>query len=74
MKRAKQELERKCRDQEEELEELAAQTSMLEQAKLRLEMSLEKVRQEHRREASVREEEIEEIRASFSKKVINSSL
>lgn len=63
-------MERKSRDQEEELEELAAQVGMLEQAKLRLEMSLEKVRQEHRRETSVREEEIEEIRASFSKKVI----
>ncbi|KAG8185493.1 hypothetical protein JTE90_019750 [Oedothorax gibbosus] len=71
LKRAKQELERKTRDQEEELEELAAQVGMLEQAKLRLEMSLEKVRQEHRREASVREEEIEEIRASFSKKIKN---
>lgn len=71
LKRAKQELERKSRDQEEELEELAAQVGMLEQAKLRLEMSLEKVRQEHRREASVREEEIEEIRASFSKKIKN---
>ncbi|XP_035221427.1 uncharacterized protein LOC118194387 isoform X2 [Stegodyphus dumicola] len=71
LKRAKQELERKTRDQEEELEELAAQVQMLEQAKLRLEMSLEKVRQEHRREASVREEEIEEIRASFSKKIKN---
>ncbi|CAL1265372.1 unnamed protein product [Larinioides sclopetarius] len=71
LKRAKQDLERKCRDQEEELEELAAQVQMLEQAKLRLEMSLEKLRQEHRREASVREEEIEEIRASFSKKIKN---
>ncbi|XP_071038996.1 unconventional myosin-XVIIIa isoform X1 [Parasteatoda tepidariorum] len=71
LKRTKQELERKARDQEEELEELAAQVQMLEQAKLRLEMSLEKVRQEHRREASVREEEIEEIRASFSKKIKN---
>ncbi|GFT10911.1 unconventional myosin-XVIIIa [Nephila pilipes] len=71
LKRAKQDLERKSRDQEEELEELAAQVQMLEQAKLRLEMSLEKVRQEHRREASVREEEIEEIRASFSKKIKN---
>ncbi|GIZ03550.1 unconventional myosin-XVIIIa [Caerostris extrusa] len=71
LKRAKQDLERKSRDQEEELEELAAQVQMLEQSKLRLEMSLEKVRQEHRREASVREEEIEEIRASFSKKIKN---
>ncbi|GBM10387.1 Unconventional myosin-XVIIIa [Araneus ventricosus] len=71
LKRAKQDLERKSRDQEEELEELAAQVQMLEQAKLRLEMSLEKLRQEHRREASVREEEIEEIRASFSKKIKN---
>lgn len=71
LKRAKQELERKTRDQEEELEELAGQVQMLEQAKLRLEMSLEKLRQEHRRESSVRDEEIEEIRASSSKKIRN---
>lgn len=71
LKRAKQELERKFKDQEEELEELAGQVQLLEQSKLRLEMSLEKSRQELRRELSVKEEEIEEIRAGAQKKVKN---
>ncbi|XP_067133284.1 unconventional myosin-XVIIIa-like [Centruroides vittatus] len=71
LKRAKQELERKFKDQEEELEELAGQVQLLEQSKLRLEMSLEKSRQELRRELSVKDEEIEEVRAAAQKKVKN---
>ncbi|KAH8039324.1 hypothetical protein HPB51_005570 [Rhipicephalus microplus] len=71
LKRAKQELERKSRDQEEELEDLAAQVTMLEQSKLRLEMALEKARQEHRRELSQRDEEADEARAAATKKLRN---
>ncbi|XP_077511478.1 unconventional myosin-XVIIIa-like isoform X2 [Amblyomma americanum] len=71
LKRAKQELERKSRDQEEELEDLAAQVTMLEQSKLRLEMALEKARQEHRRELSQRDEEADEARAAAAKKLRN---
>lgn len=71
LKRAKQELDRKSRDQEEELEDLAAQVTMLEQSKLRLEMALEKARQEHRRELSQRDEEADEARAAATKKLRN---
>lgn len=69
LKRSRQELERKSRDQEEELEDLAGQVQLLEQAKLRLEMSLEKQRQEQRRELSQRDEEQEEARAQASKRL-----
>ncbi|XP_064460509.1 unconventional myosin-XVIIIa-like isoform X2 [Ornithodoros turicata] len=71
LKRAKQELDRKARDQEEELEDLAGQVQLLEQSKLRLEMALEKQRQEHRREVSTKEEELDEARAAAAKKLRN---
>ncbi|EEC05553.1 myosin heavy chain, putative [Ixodes scapularis] len=71
LKRGKQELERKSREQEEELEDLAGQVQLLEQAKLRLEMALEKQRQEYKREISLREEEMDEARAAASKKLRN---
>lgn len=71
LKRGKQELERKSREQEEELEDMAAQVQLLEQAKLRLEMALEKQRQEYKREISLREEEMDEARAAASKKLRN---
>lgn len=44
---------------------------MLEQAKLRLEMSLETMRKDARREAQQRDEELEEIRGSSYKKIKN---
>lgn len=55
--------------QEEELDDLAGQVSMLEQAKLRLEMSLEQQRKEMRREMSQRDDELEEARCNAHKKV-----
>lgn len=42
---------------------------MLEQAKLRLEMSLEQMRKDSRREATQRDEELEEIRGNSYKKI-----
>lgn len=42
---------------------------LLEQAKLRLEMSLEQQRKESRREAAQRDEELEDVRCSAQKKV-----
>ncbi|XP_022249031.1 unconventional myosin-XVIIIa-like [Limulus polyphemus] len=71
LKRTKQEMERKVKDQEEELEDLAGQVQLLEQGKLRLEMAMEKLRQETRKELSAKEEEVEEIRMSATKKVKN---
>jgi hypothetical protein len=41
----------------------------LEQAKLRLEMSLEQQRKENRRELAQRDEELEDVRCNAQKKV-----
>jgi myosin-18 len=55
--------------QEEELDDLAGQVQLLEQAKLRLEMSLEQQRKENRRELAQRDEELEDVRCNAHKKV-----
>ncbi|CRL01848.1 CLUMA_CG015407, isoform A [Clunio marinus] len=69
LKRSKLDFEKRCKEQEEELDEQAGQIQLLEQAKLRLEMNLETMRKDARREAQQRDEEIEEIRGSSYKKV-----
>nr|XP_027780184.1 unconventional myosin-XVIIIa isoform X2 [Marmota flaviventris] len=62
-------LEAKVKDQEEELDEQAGTIQMLEQAKLRLEMEMERVRQTHSKEMESRDEEVEEARQSCQKKL-----
>ncbi|XP_066492614.1 unconventional myosin-XVIIIa isoform X2 [Tiliqua scincoides] len=62
-------LEAKVKDQEEELDEQAGTIQMLEQAKLRLEMEMERLRQTHAKEVESRDEEVEEIRQSCQKKL-----
>lgn len=69
LRRSKNELELKVKDQEEELDELAGQVQMLESARLRLEMSMEQTRKENKKEISQRDEEMEDIRCSAQKKV-----
>lgn len=69
LKRSKMDLERRLKEQEEELDEMAGQVQLLEQAKLRLEMTLETMRKEARREAQQRDEELEEARGSAYKKI-----
>ncbi|XP_062562467.1 unconventional myosin-XVIIIa isoform X2 [Armigeres subalbatus] len=69
LKRQKMELVRRCKEQEEELDEMAAQIQMLEQVKLRLEMSLETFRKQTRKEAQQREDEVEETRSNCYKKI-----
>ncbi|VVC95310.1 unnamed protein product [Leptidea sinapis] len=69
LRRAKNELERRTRDQEEELDELAGQIQLLESSKLRLEMLLEQQRKEARLEAAARDDEMEETRANAAKKL-----
>ena len=54
---------------EEELDDLAGQVQLLEQAKLKLEMSLEQLRKENRRELAQRDEELDEVRSNAHKKV-----
>jgi len=55
--------------QDEELDDLAGQVQLLEQAKLRLEMNLEQLRKEHKKELTQRDEENEETRCNMTKKV-----
>ncbi|KAJ3646116.1 hypothetical protein Zmor_023720 [Zophobas morio] len=69
LRRQKIDCERRLQDQEEELDELAGQVQLLEQAKLRLEMSLESMRKESKKEAQMRDEELEEVRCNAQKKV-----
>ncbi|XP_046804471.1 unconventional myosin-XVIIIa isoform X8 [Lucilia cuprina] len=69
LRRSKNELDRRVKEQEEELDEMAGQVQLLEQAKLRLEMTLETMRKEARREAQQRDEELEEARGSAYKKI-----
>lgn len=69
LKRSKNDAEKLCKEQEEELDEMAGQIQLLEQAKLRLEMSLETMRKEARRESQQRDDEMEELRGSSYKKV-----
>lgn len=69
LKRSKMDLDRRVKEQEEELDEMAGQVQLLEQAKLRLEMTLETMRKEARREAQQRDEELEEARGSAYKKI-----
>ncbi|CAK9813159.1 Unconventional myosin-XVIIIa [Anthophora plagiata] len=69
LKKAKHELEKRTKDQEEELDDLAGQVQLLEQAKLRLEMSIEQQRKEMRKEMQQRDEELEEMRGNALKKI-----
>ncbi|XP_026667971.1 unconventional myosin-XVIIIa isoform X2 [Ceratina calcarata] len=69
LKKAKHELEKRTKDQEEELDDLAGQVQLLEQAKLRLEMSIEQQRKEMRKEMQQRDEELEDVRGNALKKV-----
>ncbi|XP_077466716.1 myosin-XVIIIa isoform X2 [Stigmatopora argus] len=62
-------MEAKVKDQEEELDEQAGTIQMLEQAKLRLEMEMERLRQNHSKEIESKDDEVEEIRQSYSKKL-----
>lgn len=69
LKRSKIEAEKMCKEQEEELDEMAGQIQMLEQAKLRLEMTLETMRKDARRESQQRDDEMEELRGTLYKKI-----
>ncbi|XP_032593130.1 unconventional myosin-XVIIIa isoform X3 [Drosophila grimshawi] len=69
LRRSKNETERRAKEQEEELDEMAGQIQLLEQAKLRLEMTLETMRKDARRESQQRDEELEEVRGNSYKKM-----
>lgn len=69
LRKQKIEYERRLNDQEEELDELAGQVQLLEQAKLKLEMDLEQHRKLAKKDSQQYEEELEEIRCNAQKKV-----
>uniref|UniRef100_A0A671LCP4 Unconventional myosin-XVIIIa-like n=1 Tax=Sinocyclocheilus anshuiensis TaxID=1608454 RepID=A0A671LCP4_9TELE len=69
VKKQLRDLEAKVKDQEEELDEQAGNIQMLEKAKLRLEMEMERLRQTHSKELDSKDEEVEDIRLSCSKKL-----
>merc|ERR1719220_2479667 len=69
LKRQRQDLENRLKDQEEELDDLAGQVQMLEAAKTKLEMSMAAIKKEHRREVANKEEELEDVRAAAQKKI-----
>lgn len=69
LRKQKNDLDRKLHDQEEELDELAGQVQLLEQAKLKLEMTLESMRKTSKKEAQQHEDELEEVRCNAQKKL-----
>jgi len=69
LKKGKKDLEMQLKDQEEELDDLAAQVQMLEGSRTKLEMEMAAIKKEFRRELTNKDEEIEEARASANKKV-----
>jgi len=69
LKKQVRELEAKNKDQEDELEDQASTIHTLEQARQRLEMSVEQNRQQRQRDVDAKEEEMEEMKSSYNKKV-----
>ncbi|TNN80782.1 Unconventional myosin-XVIIIa [Liparis tanakae] len=69
MRKQLRDMEAKLKDQEEELDEQAGTIQMLEQAKLRLEMEMERLRQTHSKDIESKDDEVEEVRQSCSKKL-----
>ncbi len=69
LKRQKNDLDLRVKDQEEELDDLAGQVQMLEGAKTKLEMSMAALKKDHRRELSSKEDELEDARAAAQKKI-----
>lgn len=68
-KSALRDMEARLRDQEDELDEQALTIQQLEQAKLRLEMQLEKERQKWSRELAEKEAEMDDVRFHTQKKI-----
>ncbi|XP_068601584.1 unconventional myosin-XVIIIa [Brachionichthys hirsutus] len=69
VKKQLRDMEAKVKDQEEELDEQAGTIQMLEQAKLRLEMEMERLRHSHSKEIDSKDDEVEDIRQACSKKL-----
>jgi len=69
VKRQKQDLEGRLKDQIEEMDELSGQVQTLETEKTKLEMTMNQLKKEHKHELEVKDEEIEDVRHAFGKKL-----
>merc|ERR1712142_822681 len=69
VKRQKQDLDNRLKDQMEEIDELTGQVQILENEKTKLEMTMNQLKKEHKHELEVKEEEIEDVRHAFGKKL-----
>merc|ERR1719308_749793 len=69
VKRQKQDLDGRLKDQMEEMDELSGQVQTLETEKTKLEMTMNQLKKEHKHELEVKDEEIEDVRHAFGKKL-----
>ena len=69
LKRQKQDLENRLKEQAEELDELTGQIQVLESSKISLERTMGQLKTEHQRQLEMKEEELEDLKAGFGKKM-----
>ena len=69
LKRQKQDLENRLKEQAEELDELTGQIQVLESSKISLERTMGQLKAEHQRQLEMKEEELEDLKAGFGKKM-----
>ncbi|KHN75127.1 Unconventional myosin-XVIIIa [Toxocara canis] len=69
LKKAKRQLETKCAEQEDELDDLAGRAQMLQQTVTRLEMAAERAKTEKSRDLDAKEDEIDELRAQYQRRL-----
>lgn len=69
LRKAKRQLETKCTEQEQELDEQAGQILMMQQNLTRLEMASERLRSERNRDLEAKESEIDELRSQYQRRL-----
>merc|ERR1711892_718858 len=69
VKRQKQDIDNRLKDQIEEMDDLSGQVQELENEKTKLEMTMNQVKKEHKHELEMKEEETEDVRHAFGKKL-----
>merc|ERR1719232_2213861 len=69
LKRQKQDLENRLKEQADEIDELTGQIQVLESSKISLERTMGQLKTEHQRLLEMKEEELEDLKAGFGKKM-----
>merc|ERR1711892_1066212 len=69
VKRQKQDIDNRLKDQIEDMDDLSGQVQELENEKTKLEMTMNQVKKEHKHELEMKEEETEDVRHAFGKKL-----